>query len=115
MGKIHKVYPSLSEGFYDILCERIKAHNFTDYELTKAVNHVIDTCKYPLPLVAEFISFMRPDGIMEPIEKELTPEEMEVKRVAQEKADKEWLADRDTFNKKLLNYRDDDKDNPFET
>jgi hypothetical protein len=103
MEIIHKVYPALNEGFYEILCARIKAHHFTDYELKKAVEHVIDTCKYPVPLVAEFISFMRPDGVIEQIEPELTPEEIEENRVKAEEEEKIYLADRDAFNQRLLN------------
>jgi hypothetical protein len=113
MEIIHKVYPSLSEGFYDILCDRIKAHNFTDYELTMAVNHVIDTCKYPIPLIAEFISFMRPDGVIVPTEKELNPEEIEAKRIAQEEADRIYLADRDAFNQRLLNGEFEPKEETY--
>src|ERR1035437_1971497 len=81
---IHKAYPSLSEGFYEIFCERIKKHLFTDWELTRSVEHVIDTCKYPQPLIAEFISFMRPDGIIEPQPRELSPEEIEADGLREE-------------------------------
>ena len=57
--KIRQAFPNLTKDFYDILCERLKAHNFTDEELSDAVNHVIDTCKYPTPTIAEFISFIK--------------------------------------------------------
>jgi hypothetical protein len=90
---VHKIYPSLSEGFYDILCERLKAHGFSDRELTKAVNHVIDTCKYPQPTIAEFISYLRPDGVMETIE---TSDGDIIIDPAYEK-------EREDFNKRLLN------------
>jgi hypothetical protein len=62
MEKIKNSFPSLSAGFYDILCDRLKANNFTDEKLQNAVNHVIDTCIYPIPTIANFISFNKIDA-----------------------------------------------------
>jgi hypothetical protein len=53
--KIKKAFPNLTEDFYDLLCERLKAHNFTDKQLEDSVNNVIDTCLYPIPTVGNFI------------------------------------------------------------
>ena len=55
--KIKNAFPTLPVEFYDILCERLKANGFTDERLTNAVNGVIDTCKYPTPTVAHFMSY----------------------------------------------------------
>lgn len=55
--KIKLAFPDLPAGFYDVLSERIKSKGFSDERLNDAVNHVIDTCKYPKPTVANFISF----------------------------------------------------------
>jgi hypothetical protein len=66
--RINEVFPSLSKGFYKVLCERIKDKKFTDWEFTNSVNHVIDTCKYPNPQIAEFISYI--------IDQRPRPEEM---------------------------------------
>jgi hypothetical protein len=57
IAKIKKAFPALPVEFYDILCEKIKEHNFTDHRLVKAVNHVIDSCIYPTPTIAQFITF----------------------------------------------------------
>lgn len=59
VAKIKKSFPGLPIGFYQVFDERLKANNFTDERLTDAVNHVIDTCVYPTPTIANFISFDR--------------------------------------------------------
>jgi hypothetical protein len=59
VAKIKKSFPGLPIGFYQVFDERLKANNFTDERLTDAVNHVIDTCIYPTPTIANFISFDR--------------------------------------------------------
>lgn len=56
---IKKAFPTLPLGFYDVFTDRIKANNFTDDRLKDAVAHVIDTCPYPTPTIANFISFDR--------------------------------------------------------
>lgn len=55
--RIKKAFPALPEGFYDVLAERITDNTFTDDRLTDAVKNVIDTCVYPQPTIAQFISF----------------------------------------------------------
>jgi len=57
--RIKKAFPALPEGFYDVLAERITDNTFTDDRLTDAVKNVIDTCIYPTPTIAQFISFDR--------------------------------------------------------
>jgi hypothetical protein len=57
MSRIKKAFPTLPVEFYDILCERLKAKGFTDERLLATVNGVIDTCKYPTPTVAHFMTF----------------------------------------------------------
>lgn len=54
---IQKSFPSLPIGFYEIFKERIKANNFTDERLMDAISNVIDTCVYPTPTIAQFISW----------------------------------------------------------
>ncbi len=55
--RIAKAFPQLPEGFYEILNQRLREKQFTDQRLVDAVNHVIDTCQYPTPTTANFISF----------------------------------------------------------
>ena len=55
--KIKNAFPGLPEGFYEIFSERILDCGFTDDRLNDAVNNVIDNCVYPVPTIAQFISF----------------------------------------------------------
>jgi len=55
--KIKNAFPSLPEGFYEIFSERILDSGFTDDRLNDSVNNVIDTCVYPVPTLAQFLSF----------------------------------------------------------
>ena len=55
--RIKSSFPALPEGFYEIFSERIKDCEFTDERLNDAVNNVIDTCVYPTPTIAQFISW----------------------------------------------------------
>lgn len=57
ISKIKNSFPSLPEGFYEIFSERIIDCGFTNERLIDAVNNVIDTCIYPTPTIAQFISF----------------------------------------------------------
>lgn len=56
-NKIKNAFPSLSIEFYDILFDRIKDLGFSDKKLNDAVNHMIDNCIYPVPTIANIISF----------------------------------------------------------
>lgn len=55
--KIRKAFPSLPVEFYDVLLEMVKDEGFTDERFDDAVNHVIRTCVFPTPTVANFISY----------------------------------------------------------
>ena len=55
--KLKNTFPALPKGFYDVLNDRIKEKGFSDKRLMDAVNHVIDTCVYPTPTIANIISF----------------------------------------------------------
>ena len=55
--KIKAAFPNLPAGFYDVLSERAKDQGFSNTRFIDAVNHVIDTCRYPTPTIADFIGF----------------------------------------------------------
>ena len=55
--KIKDAFPSLPGGFFNVFVDRLKENNFTDQRLKDAVSNVIDTCVYPTPTIANFISF----------------------------------------------------------
>jgi len=57
VNRIKKSFPVLPIDFYDMFCDRIRDNSFNDDRLRDAVNHVIDTCVYPTPTIAQFISF----------------------------------------------------------
>ena len=57
--KVKDAFPDLPAGFYSVFSERIVNEQFTDRRLIDAVNHVVDTCIYPRPTVAQFISWDR--------------------------------------------------------
>lgn len=50
-------FPELPNEFYDILSERIVDAGFSDERLIDGINNVIDTCMYPRPTIAQFISW----------------------------------------------------------
>lgn len=56
---IKKAFPALPLGFYDVFMDMVRENNFTDDRLRNAVKHVICTCVYPSPTIAQFISFDR--------------------------------------------------------
>jgi len=55
--KIREAFPSLDEGFYNILTEELTESKFCDERLKDAVKHVIRNCIYPRPTIAQFLSF----------------------------------------------------------
>ena len=57
IAKLKMAFPALSKEFFDVFSSRIKEHGFCDNRLTDAINTVIDTCVYPIPTIAQFISF----------------------------------------------------------
>jgi len=57
MAKIQNAFPALPSGFYEAMSARLKEAGFCNERLSDAVNHVIDTCIYPQPTIAQFISF----------------------------------------------------------
>lgn len=73
VAKLKTVYPTLTEGFFDVLIKRVKCYKFSDWEFNKAINHVIDTNKYP-PQISDFISYMRPDGASDIPDREPKPD-----------------------------------------
>jgi len=57
IATIKKAFPGLPISFYDVLTDRLRANAFNDERLRDAVAHVVDTCIYPMPTIANFISF----------------------------------------------------------
>jgi hypothetical protein len=57
LKKIKDSFSDLPKEFYSILQDRIKANHFSDQRFGDAVDYVIDTCLYPKPTVANFISY----------------------------------------------------------
>lgn len=55
--RIKSAFPDLPAEFYDVFTDMIQQDKFTDARLKDAVNHVIRTCIYPRPTIAQFISY----------------------------------------------------------
>ena len=55
--KLKRAFPSLPAGFYEVFSDRLVANGFGDDRLRDAVDHVIDTCVYPTPTIAQFMGF----------------------------------------------------------
>lgn len=100
IAKINSAFPSLTEGFYKILSDRLKVKKVTNEEFSDAVDHVIDTCEYPNPQVANFMIYIDKNRIPP----EERPEEIQPVTTDQEKIYEE--KDRKFF--KMLEHMDDD-------
>ncbi len=59
MALAKRGFPALPPSFFEMLIERAKAKGFSDKRLMDAIYHVIDTCPYPTPALANFLSFDR--------------------------------------------------------
>jgi CRISPR/Cas system-associated endoribonuclease Cas2 len=58
IAKIYKAFKNITDkDYFQVLKERIKENNFSNEKLKDAVNHVIDTCVYPTPTIANFLSY----------------------------------------------------------
>lgn len=57
ISKLEKSFPAIDAGFTSILLDRAEKNGFTNKRLMDAVNHTIDTCKYPKPSIADIIGF----------------------------------------------------------
>jgi hypothetical protein len=55
--KIREAFPTLTEGFYNILTEELTESKFSNERLVDAVKHVIRNCVYPKPTIAQFLNF----------------------------------------------------------
>lgn len=57
LAKVKVAFPALPRDFFTLLTNRFMEKGFTDQRLKDAVNNVIDTCQYPTPTLANFLSF----------------------------------------------------------
>lgn len=57
VARLKQAFPSLEKGFYNILTDRVKEKGLTDAQIMDSVNHVIDTCEYPTPVIGKFLSW----------------------------------------------------------
>jgi hypothetical protein len=55
--RILQAFPNVTNSFIDLLIERAKENHFSDKRLTDAVNNTIDNCIYPVPTLANFLSW----------------------------------------------------------
>ena len=57
LKRVQVAFPSLPNGFFDMFLDRLKEKKFSTQRLIDSINHVIDTCQYPTPTLAQFLSF----------------------------------------------------------
>ena len=57
VARLKQAFPSLEKGFYNILTDRVKEKGLTDAQIMDSVNHVIDTCEYPTPVIGKFLGY----------------------------------------------------------
>jgi hypothetical protein len=57
IATIQKAFPALPIGFFDVFTDRLADNGFCDERLKDAIKNVIDTCIYPTPTIAQFISW----------------------------------------------------------
>ena len=57
MARLKIAFPSLPKDFYMLLGERMKEKGFSDEKMKDAIHYVIDNCRYPVPTIAEFLSY----------------------------------------------------------
>lgn len=57
LALIKAAFPKLENLYFDILKEMLKDDGFVDERLKDAVKHVIKTCVYPEPTIANFLSY----------------------------------------------------------
>lgn len=55
--RLQAAFPQLEKNFYQVLMDRITENGYTDKQLHDAINHVIDNCMYPVPVIANVMSF----------------------------------------------------------
>ena len=60
MKKILIAFPTLKKEYFDLLMKLVKEKGFSDERLNDAVIHVICTCIYPQPTIANFLSYDMP-------------------------------------------------------
>lgn len=63
LGKVTLAFKDLHPEFIGLLAKQMKEHGFTKKRAADAVNHVIATCIYPRPTIAQFISFDRTEKL----------------------------------------------------
>jgi hypothetical protein len=57
--KLLAVFPEVTNDFLIILIDRLTDNKFTKDRVKDAISHVIDTCPYKRPSIADIISFDR--------------------------------------------------------
>ena len=55
--RLQQCFPQITPGFIVILVQRIAEKKMSNQHITDAINNLIDTYKYPIPTIADIISF----------------------------------------------------------
>lgn len=57
--KLTAAFPDITNDYIAMLVDRLKVNGFTKQRTIDAIGYTIDTCIYPVPKIAEIISFDR--------------------------------------------------------
>jgi hypothetical protein len=57
VARVKVAFHSLPKDFFALFIERMKEKGFNDQRMIDSINHVIDTCQFPTPTMANFLSF----------------------------------------------------------
>jgi hypothetical protein len=55
--KLSDAFPQITGNFYNVLAERLKEKGFSDERLNDAINNLIDNFTYPVPTIANIVSW----------------------------------------------------------
>lgn len=55
--KAKAAFPQLKPEFFSVLIDRMRENGFSDERMKDSINNVIDNCRYPIPTMADFLSF----------------------------------------------------------
>ncbi len=59
MRRLRDAFPALPQPFFELLAQRVRDKRFSNSRFTDAVNHIIDTCQYPQPMLASILGYDR--------------------------------------------------------
>jgi len=57
VAKVKAAFPQIKPEFFSVLIDMMKENGFSDQRMIDSINNVIKTCQYPVPTMANFLSY----------------------------------------------------------